>query len=261
MPFRSMPTARAGTPSRRRASNVGFKRQSPRVDVAMYFQAIPMLVKHPSILAVPLLAAVLAILMESVIAPFATNAVGGAGIGLFGMLVQLVYMWAFGIAIIQASHIWRERRGSFDEAWEEGRSKFGGIVLAAIGFQFLVWIAGYIGAIFGSLAAVLSPLLTAVAAFFLIYAIPAAAIGGMPGSLAISASVRAVRANVPGSILLAVVFVLLWYVGPFYLQYVTGTLPSIYYSLITAVIEAIVLAYLAFPFAKQYDDVAFRGLW
>jgi hypothetical protein len=240
---------------------VSFKRQAPRVDVAMYFQAVPMLVKHPSILACPLLAAVIAILVNAVIAPFATNAVGGAGLGLFGMLVQLVYMWAFGIAIIQASNIWRGRRGSFDEAWEEGRAKFGGIVLAAIGFQFLVWVAGYIGAIFGSLGAVMSPLLTAVAAFFLIYAIPAAAIGGMPGSLAISASVRAVRANVLGSVILAVVFVLLWYVGPYYLQYFTGNLPSLYFSLVTAVIEAIVLAYLAFPFAKQYDDVAFRGLW
>ena len=233
----------------------------PRIDVAMYFQAIPLLIKHPSILAVPLLAAVVAIVVEAVIGPFATNAVGGAGLGLFGLLVQLVYMWAFGIAIIQASNIWRGRRGSFDEAWEEGRAKFGGILLAAIGFQFLVWVAGYIGAIFGSLAIFLSPLLTAVAAFFLIYTIPAAAIGGLPGSLALSASVRAVRANVGGSILLAVVFVLLWYLGPYYLQYVTGTLPSIYYSLVMAVIQAVLLGYLAFPFAKQYDDVAFRGLW
>ena len=84
--------------------------------------------------------------------------------------------------------------GGFDErAAYRPANRFrwvGGIVLAAIGFQFLVWVAGYIGAIFGSLAVVLAPLLTAVAAFFLIYAIPAAAIGGMPGSLAISASVR-----------------------------------------------------------------------
>jgi hypothetical protein len=30
---------------------------------------------------------------------------------------------------------------------------------------------------------------------------------------------------------------------------------------VTALIEALILGYLAFPFAKQYDDVAFRGLW
>lgn len=224
----------------------------------MYLQAIPALVKHPSILAVPLLAAVIAILVNGALAPFLTNAVGGAGAGLFGLIVQLVYLWAFGIAIIQASHVWRGRRGSFDEAWEEGRSKFGGIALAAIGFQFVVWAASYIGSFFGG---VLVYVLTAVAAFFLIYTIPAGAIGGMPGSLAISASIRAVRANIPGSILLAVVFFVLWYVVPSYLPFAIGHLSQILYSLVMAAYEALVLAYLAFPFAKQYDDVAFRGLW
>jgi hypothetical protein len=236
---------------------VSFKGQAPNVDLAMYARAIPELVKHPSILAVPLLAAVMAILINAAVAPALTNALGGVGAGLFGILVQLIYLWAFGIAIIQASHIWRGRRGSFDEAWEEGRSKFGGILLAAIGFQFVVWAASYIGSFFGGFGL----LLGAVAAFFLIYTIPAAAIGGMPGSLAISASIRAVRANVVASIVLAVVFVALWIFLPYYLQYLIGTLPSLYYSLVSAVIEAIILAYMAFPFAKQYDDVAFRGLW
>lgn len=236
---------------------MSFKRQVPTVDLAMYVQAIPALIKHPSILACPLLAAVLAILINAALAPVLTNAVGGAGAGLFGIVVQLIYLWAFGIAIIQASQIWRGRKGSFDEAWEEGRAKFGGILLAAIGFQFVVWAAGYIGSFFGGFGA----LLGVVAAFFLIYTIPAAAIGGMPGSLAISASIRAVRANWIGSIVLAVVFVALWIFLPYYLQYWIGTLPSIYFSLVTAVIEAIILSYMAFPFAKQYDDVAFRGLW
>lgn len=223
----------------------------------MYLQAIPALLKHPSILAVPLLAAVMSILINTAVAPLLTNAVGGVGAGLFGIIVQLVYLWAFGIAIIQASHIWRGRRGTFDEAWEEGRTKFGGILLAAVGFQFVVWAASYIGSFFGGFGIVLG----VVAAFFLIYTMPAAAIGGMPGSLAISASIRAVRANVLGSIVLAIVFVALWIFLPYYLQYLIGTLPSLYYSLVSAVMEAVILAYMAFPFAKQYDDVAFRGLW
>lgn len=224
----------------------------------MYLQAIPALLKHPSILACPLLAAVMSILINAAIAPFLTNAVGGAGAGLFSILVQLIYLWAFGIAIIQASQIWRSRRGSFDEAWEEGRRKFGGIALAAIGFQFVVWAATYIGSFFGG---TLTYVLAAVAAFFLIYTIPAAAIGGMPGSLAISASIRAVRANWIGSIVLAIVFVALWYVVPAFLPYALSALSQTLYSLVVALYEAIVLAYLAFPFAKQYDDVAFRGLW
>lgn len=229
----------------------------PNLDLAMYVRSIPALVTHPSILACPLLAAVMSILINAAVAPFLTNAVGGVGAGLFGILVQLIYLWAFGIAIIQASHIWRSRRGSFDEAWEEGRTKFGGILLAAIGFQFVVWAASYIGSFFGGFGVILG----VVAAFFLIYTMPAAAIGGMPGSLAISASIRAVRANVLGSVVLALVFVGLWIFLPYYLQYLIGTLPSLYYSLVSAVIEAVILAYMAFPFAKQYDDVAFRGLW
>jgi len=224
----------------------------------MYVQAVPLLLKHPSILAVPLLAAVMAVLINAAIAPLMTNAMGGIGAGLFGILVQLIYLWAFGIAIIQASHIWRGRRGSFDEAWEEGRTKFGGILLAAVGFQFVVWAASYIGSFFGGAFGLV---LGIFAAFFLIYTIPAAAIGGMPGSLAISASIRAVRANVTGSILLAIVFFGLWLIVPVYLPYVTVHLSQVLYSLVMAAYEALVLAYMAFPFAKQYDDVAFRGLW
>jgi hypothetical protein len=224
----------------------------------MYVQAVPLLVKHPSILAVPLLAAIMAVLINAALAPLMTNALGGVGAGIFSIIVQLIYLWAFGIAIIQASHVWRNRKGTFDEAWEEGRSKFGGILLGAVGFQFVIWAASYIGSFFGG---VLGIVLGIVAAFFLIYTIPAAAIGGMPGSLAISASIRAVRANVVGSIVLAVVFVGLWLIVPVYLPYAIGHLSQVLYSLVTAAYEALVLGYMAFPFAKQYDDVAFRGLW
>src|SRR5580693_8716680 len=115
-----------------------------RLDLGMYVRAVPLLFRHLSILAVPLLAAVVDVLIDQ-LSPLLTNAVGGAGAGIFLMLVQLVYLWAFGVAIIQASNIWRGRRGSFDEAWDESRAKFGGLLLAAIGFQFVVWAASYIG--------------------------------------------------------------------------------------------------------------------
>ncbi|MEO6835290.1 MAG: hypothetical protein ABI231_05215, partial [Candidatus Tumulicola sp.] len=79
-----------------------------RLDLGMYVRAIPLLVRHLSILAVPLLAAVVDVLVQQ-ITPFFTDPLGGAGAGLFGMLVQLVYLWAFGVAIVQASNIWRDR--------------------------------------------------------------------------------------------------------------------------------------------------------
>ncbi len=224
----------------------------------MYVRAVPLLFRHLSILAVPLLAAVVDVLIDQ-ITPFFTDAAGGVGAGLFLLLVQLVYLWAFGVAIIQASNIWRSRRGSFDEAWDESRLKFGGLLLAAIGFQFVVWAASYIGSFLGPLVGLA---LGAVAALFLIYTIPAAAIGGMPGSLAISASIRGVRANVAASVILALVFFALWYVlVPVGLPYVLQRLTPLEWQLVMAAVRALVLAYLAFPFAKQYDDIAFTRFW
>jgi hypothetical protein len=227
----------------------------------MYFRAVGLLFGHPSILAVPLLAAVFDVLVDRIV-PLLTDALGGAGAGLFAMVVQLVYLWAFGVAIVQASNVWRQRRGSFDEAWEESRAKFGGIALAAIGFQFLIWVGPYIGSFLGATGVYLGLALEAIAAFFLIYTMPAAAIGGMPGSLAIAASVRGVRSNVIASVVLAIVFIALWFVVlPLLLPYPLARLPELPSQLAAAAAKAIVLAYLAFPFAKQYDDVAFTRFW
>ncbi|HEY5426483.1 MAG TPA: hypothetical protein VIJ77_08030 [Candidatus Tumulicola sp.] len=232
-----------------------------RLDLAMYARAVPLLFTHLSILAVPLLAAVVDLLVQR-ITPLFTDSLGGGGAGLFGMLVQLVYLWAFGVAIVQASNIWRGRRGSFDEAWEESRTKFGGIALAAIGFQFVVWVASYVGSFLGALGGSVGLVLGAVAAFFLIYTIPAAAIGGLPGQMALAASIRGVRANVVASVILAIVFFGLWYVlVPMVLPYLLVHLSPLLWQLVAAAVRAIVLAYLAFPFAKQYDDVAFTRFW
>jgi hypothetical protein len=233
-------------------------RGQTRVDLTTYLQAIPLLARRPSIFVLPLLAAVVDLLLTQ-LSYVLTDSIGSAGAGLFQMLAQLVYLWAFGVTIIQASNIWRGRRGTFDEAWEEGRMKFGAIALAAVGFQFIIWAASYIGSAVG---ASLGLGLGAVAAFFLIYTIPAAAIGGMPGSLALGASIRAVRAQPLGSFVLAIVFIAIWYVAvPMALPYLLVHLSATLWSLVTAVARAIALGYLAFPFAKQYDDVAFRGYW
>ncbi|MBV8724538.1 MAG: hypothetical protein JO078_12735 [Candidatus Eremiobacteraeota bacterium] len=229
------------------------------MDLFMYARAVPLLLRHPAVFVMPLLAAVVELLVNQ-LSNLVTDPVGGLGSSIFGMLVQLIYLWAFGVTIIQANNIWRRGRGTFDEAWEEGRLKFGAIALAAIGFQFVVWAASYIGSFFG--AGMIGLALGALAAFFLIYTIPAAAIGGIPGTLALSVSIRNVRAQPLGSLILALVFFLIWYVAvplglPSLLVHVS---PSIW-SLITAAVRAVALAYLAFPFAKQYDDIAFSGYW
>lgn len=235
------------------------RRAQLSVDFAMYARAIPLLLRHPSIFVMPLLAAVVDLLIQQ-ITPFFTDASGGAGNFLFAIIINLVYGFCFGVAVIAANNVWRRGRTTFDEAWEEGKHKVGGILIATIGFYFLLYVAQYAGQLAGS--AIAQIVLQVVVAFFLIYTIPAAAIGGMPGNLAIGASFRAVRANLLGTAVLAVVFVFLWFYLPELIVYRFALgFGVIGFQLVHAAIKAIVLAYLAFPFAKQYDDVAFRGYW
>ncbi len=227
-------------------------RSGQRIDLLSYVRALPALVRHPSILAMPLLAAVIDMAVSRWSSAF-TDPLGGFGSGIVGMIVQIVYLFAFGVAVIQANNIQRGFRGGFDDAWEEAKRKAGGILLAAIGFQFLVYVAAYIGSILGS---TIGFVLQLVAYFFLILTIPAAAIGGLPGGLAISGSIRAVRANPLACVVLAVVFVVLFVLLPaFLVQYFTN---EITLNLAIAAIRAIVLAYLAFPFSATYDDIAFH---
>lgn len=254
---------------RERAADVRGRRQG--VDLSIYWRALPYLLSHPSILAMPLLAAVVDMLF-SYLGGVATDPLGGLGSGIFGMITQIIYLFAFGVAIIQANNIARGAKAGFDDAWEEGKRKAGNIILAAIGFQFIVYVAQYAGTliapIFGGVAIPLGPiainpaaLLQLAAYLFLIFTIPAAAIGGMPGGMAISASMRAVRGHILPSIILAIVFVALWIGIPLLVtQYVGASFGIVAYFLLIAVLRALVLGYLAFPFATTYDDIAFK-LW
>ena len=227
-------------------------RAGQRIDFMSYVRALPQLVRHPSIIAMPLLAAVIDMVFARWSTAF-TDPLGGFGSGIFGMIVQIVYLFAFGVAVIQANNIQRGYRGSFDDAWEEGRRRAGGILLAAIGFQFLVFVAAYIGSVVGNTIGIVLQLL---AYFFLILTIPAAAIGGLPGGLAISGSIRAVRSNPLACLVLAIVFVALWVYVPIYISGFFNNLTAL--NLTIAAIRAVILAYLAFPFSATYDDIAFH---
>ena len=233
------------------------RRSGPSVNLAIYGQAFVYLVRNPSILALPLLAAIIDMFVTYWSSLF-TDPLGGGGGSLFGFVVQIIYLFAFGGAVIQANNIARGYRAGFDEAWEETRRKAGGILLAAIGFQFVVFAAAFIGGLLGS--GILQLGLQLIAYFFLILTIPAAAIGGLPGGLALSGSIRAVRANLPACVILAVVFVALWVYVPNYVLVPALAPYGVIASYIgVAVLRAIVLAYMAFPFAVTYDETAFRG--
>lgn len=229
------------------------------VDFSIYARALPYFFRNPSILAMPLLAAVLDMLL-SYTGQVTTDPLGGLGNGIFGMIIQIVYLFAFGVAIVQANNIARGYKSRFDDAWEESRRKAGGIFIAAIGFQFIVWVAAYAGQLL-SIIPGLQIALQLIAYFFLILTIPAAAIGGLPGGLALSGSIRAVRANPLPCLVLAIVFVALWIGVPLLIEVFVGArFGFLGYELIMALARAIVLAIMAFPFATTYDDIAFK-LW
>jgi hypothetical protein len=235
-------------------------RSGQRVDLAAYGQAVPRLLAHPSILIAPLAAATIALLFDF-LGQTMTDPIGNIGSGIYQWLATVAFLCAFGIAIIQASHIWRGRRGSFEDAWQEGLSKFGGILIAAIGFQFALVAASYIGVILGPLAALLAQLAVT---FFLIYTMAAASIGGLPGGAALSGSIRGVRANPLAAGVLTVAYIFVWtwlpgYVLTLVAPYISAYVSPLGFNVLHVLLEALILAYLAFPFAKQYDDVAFRG--
>ncbi|MHB8152666.1 MAG: hypothetical protein ACYDGW_10585 [Vulcanimicrobiaceae bacterium] len=232
-------------------------RSRPRIDLWMYLISFIWIVRRPAVFAAPLLAAVVALLLGS-FSGYMTDPLGGFGAGIFQIVIEIAYGFALGVAVIFARDCWRGRRAGFDSAWEEARGKAGSIVLATIGFWFIVYVAALVGGLFGAWGGIGGEL---VATFFLIYAIPAAAIGGFPGSVALSASIRAVRNHPLPTALLAIVFILLWFylpslVLPLIWPYTNPTTAQ----LAAAVLQAVTLGYLAFPLAKGYDEVSLSRL-
>ena len=227
-------------------------RSRETVDLSIYARGVAVLARNPVIILFPLLGAVADIGLQYMRGPI-LDPLGGNDLGLFGLIVNLVYWFAFALAVIAAETAWRNRRPTLPDTWDEGKRKAGGIVLATIGMMFILFAAGMVGNFLGPL----SILLVMAALYFLIYTIPAAAIGGVPGGAALQVSIERVRSNYLGAAVLAAVALLLYY-------YVLGQwLPEWIFPLgvaamyVLPVIKAIVVAYLAVVFARQYDEVGF----
>jgi hypothetical protein len=234
------------------------------IDLTVYPRALLLLARNPSIIVVPLLMAVIGVLMSRVLTP------GGSGLagitsGLGGLIVLLLEFFGLGAACLIADDAWRHGQASFDRGWSEARIRGGEILTAAIGFSLILAVAQYVGVLFGS---VLSLLLMALAAYFLIWTVPAAAVGGIPGGAAIQVSIDRVRANpFSAGLTTAVVIVLAFIVAPWLtveigawiFPYVAGT--PVVLSLIGALIQAIAFGYLALILTKTYTDAAFTRRW
>jgi hypothetical protein len=231
----------------------------PGLDLVLYAAAIPLLLRNPSIVVIPLLMAVIGVLLGVVMTP------GGGGIeiatqGLAQLIVFLLTLFGLGTACIIADDAWRHGQASFDRGWTQARSRGGEILMAAIGFGLLVTVGAYISAWFG----VIGILLTLVIIGFLVWTIPAAAVGGVPGGAAIQVSIDRVRATPLPAVLATIVSVaLLWFAVPYAQAALGGLLASsgfgspLLYRLVGALLQAIAIGYIALIITKTYTDSAF----
>jgi hypothetical protein len=235
----------------------------PGVDLSVYVKALPLLVRNPAVIVVPLLVLVVGVLVNLALAPSSGGLLGSTTLGLGQLLSFLLALFGLGSACIMADGIWRRGRMSFDAAWTETQHKGREILFAAIGVSLLLSVGQYVAQLFGAIGL----LLMAAIVYFLIWAIPAAAVGGIPGGAAIQVSIERVR-SAPLSAALATIvsLVLLFYASGALTVFLAGLLGSfasgIGVSLLFALVRAIALGYVALILTKTYTDAAFtRPPW
>jgi hypothetical protein len=226
-------------------------------DPLAYLRAFGLLVRTPTLLVAPLLMTVIGMLVGRVLGG-SGDALGGITGGIGQFLVFLLDSFGLGVSLIIADAAWRRGRGSFEEGWSEARRKGGDILLAAVGLNFIIFIASYAGSIVGGYAAFA---LSAIALYFFIYAIPAAAIGGVPGGAALQISLDRVRRSYLATLLVVVVSIAAYVlIGYTLTGYVIGTGLvgyGIVAELIGAVFRSIAIAYIALILARAYNDVSY----
>lgn len=226
----------------------------PGVDLGVYAAALPLLVRNPAIVVIPLLMLVVGVLIGQLFP--------GGGLGGFANLFTiLLSLFGLGAACIMADDAWRHGRASFESGWSDARRRAGDIFMAALGVTLLITVAQFVGSFLGALAL----LLVAAVAIFLIWTVPAAAIGGIPGGAAIQVSIDRVRSTPLPAAIAAVVSVLLIFCARLAAINLAAAIgPStgdavIVEALIGALLQAIAIGYIALVLAKTYADSAFRA--
>lgn len=236
------------------------------IEPAAYGRAFVLLARNPSLVLGPLLMGVAGAVLRLV---FGIPTFGGYGLmgqvngGIVQLIVQVLTGFGLGIALLGADTAWRRGRAPFEEAWEEFRRKAGDIALAVLGLYFVIFVATLAGRIiplFGS------AVLALVALFFFIYAIPAAAIGGIPGGASLQISLeRAQRNPLPTAavtvLFVAITFFLQPFIEPRLALLVLTLIPTLPLTatvyVISAIVQAVCTAYLALVLAKTYADISY----
>jgi len=234
------------------------------IDVTVYATALPVLVRNPSIIVVPLLMAVIGVLLTVVMTPFSSGGIGSATLGLAQLIVFMLTLFGLGAACVIADDAWRHGRASFDRGWVETRRRGSDILMAAVGFGLLVTVGLYVVQLLG----LIGYLLTAAIIVFLIWTIPAAAVGGIPGGASIQVSIDRVRSSpLPAVLATIVALVLLGLAVPIAANWLATLLLTWTYGsilverLIAAVLQSIAIGYIALVITKTYTDAAFSRRW
>ena len=236
-------------------------RSSRGIDLGIYPKALGLLVRHPQIVLAPLAAALANVLLLSTV-PADGGFLGFANSSILSLIAFVIDAFGLGVAIVAADSAWRYGRAPLDDAVRDTRRRAGDILVAAIGFSFLVSVAGYVGSVFGGPG---SLVLTAAAFVICIYMLPAAAIGGVPGGATLQISGERVRTSPPTAILIAAIYFAGTTFGPPLVVDALGPLllgggifsSGIVASLIVAIVKAIFSTYIALVLAKAYTDASY----
>ncbi|HVA38590.1 MAG TPA: hypothetical protein VNJ51_13365 [Candidatus Dormibacteraeota bacterium] len=226
-----------------------------RLDLGSYAKGVVVLLTNPVVIVPTLVAEFTAKLLSFALLGGPTGIFSSISGGLTTLLIFIIECFGFGVAMIAASDAWRMGRARIDVAWDDARRKLGDVAMAALGLNFALWIASMIGGfVFPGIGALA---LTAVAAYFFIYTLPAAAVGGTPGFAAMGSSVDRARANVPATLVLAVVTAALLilpqrFLFGYFFQY--GMLAEMAFE---TVITAVVFAYLAVVTVRVFEDLGY----
>jgi hypothetical protein len=235
-------------------------RRTASFDVSVIFRAVAVLLRSPVIVLAPLAASMCNAAL-SMVANYGNSGgvVGSIGGSIWQLVFFLIDCFGVGVALIAADAAWRHGRVSFDDAFDDAKRKAGDILMASVGLNFVLWAAALVGGFITQIAAVLAGI---AAVYFFIYTLPAAAIGGVPGSVALQISIERVKSNYAGAAIPALVVVAAFFATIFIDSGALAAVvpfngPPFAFRLIEALVESIVMAYVAVVLAKTYSDVSF----
>lgn len=231
------------------------RRSGGQIDWKLYLEALPLYARNVGVLLFPLIAAAIGLAI-TYLGNWLSAPSGFAIMPIFGYIILIIEGFGFALAVIFADDAWRHGRGNLRNAWDQARKRAGDILLAIIGFYFLVYVAGLIGGFTG--LPYLSLVLTVLAVWAFLYSIPAAAIGGIPAGGAFSASLQSARRHPLATAILAIVSYGVWIGLTRYALGAIGAYMGAGYDVAQVLLTAIALGYIALIIARQYADLAFR---